>query len=117
MAHARPDSPIQALERLLMRERDLILAGEVAKLGRLEAQKDRLLCTLKTTADDGPALDRLRQIADHNQNLLTATARGIRAVMQRLDALRSGQTELRTYTQAGQAHDLGERQPRLERKA
>ncbi|MCK8463351.1 flagellar biosynthesis protein FlgN [Aliiroseovarius sp. S1339] len=117
MAHANSRAVLNALEDLLEGERTQILAGEIEKLSRLLPEKERLLNALKASDEDFPLLERLRDQVDRNQQLLAAAARGIRSVKQRLDALKTSQTELRTYSQAGRPQDLSKQESRFERKA
>lgn len=117
MARTEAHAAVNALADLLERERAQILAGEIEQLARLLPEKERLFNALEPSDDAIPALEQLRSQVDRNQQLLAAAASGIRSVKQRLDALRSTQTELRTYTQAGQPKDLSKPESLLERKA
>ena len=117
MAGVNPASIASALEDLLKRERAAILAGDFEKLSSLAPDKERLLNRLRVPEGHPAALEKLRRRADQNQQLLAASARGIRAAKLRLEALVSGRSELRTSTREGQAQDLSKRDSCLERKA
>ncbi|MCK8484491.1 flagellar protein FlgN [Aliiroseovarius sp. S2029] len=117
MADNKARSITHALEDLLERERHLVLAGEIEQLTRLAPEKERLLQSLAACDSSPTDLEHLRLSTERNQQLLTAAARGIRSVKQRLDALMNGQSELRTYTRDGFARDLSRRESRFERKA
>lgn len=117
MANTNPLKAIRAIEDLLKRERAAILAGDIDKLAGFAPEKEHLLSRLRTPEEQPLALEKLRQQADQNRQLLAASAKGIRAARQRLEALISGQSELRTYTPEGRAQDLSKRGSRLERKA
>lgn len=117
MKHSKPASVADSVADLLERERDLIMAGQLEQLARLLPEKERLLGELRETKGDLPALSHMRDIAARNQVLLAAVLRGIRSVKLRLDELKSCRTELKTYTETGQAMHLNGREGRIERKA
>lgn len=88
---------LQALEDLLDRERALILKGDIDGVRRLSHEKDRLMTRLATLTFKRGRLQPLRQKADRNNELLAASARGFKAVQDRIAALgRHGET-LKTY--------------------
>lgn len=106
-----------ALERLLDQERQLILAGKIEMLSRIGPEKERLLSRLGQGRAMSPELDRLRRKADRNQQLLEATARGIRNVSRRLAAMKSRKAQLSTYDRGGQMASLNPVKSTIERRA
>lgn len=115
---AQSDAPaiLDALEDFLERERGLILAGDLDRLGRLLPHKADLLERLQGTGADPAALDRLRNGADRNQRLLSAAARGIRSVTRRLQGMKDGQARFTTYDPTGMRQPLAQGPFRLERR-
>lgn len=107
-----------ALEDLIDKERAAILAGALDEMGRIAAEKERILEGRALSAPNQNTLDRLRRKAARNQQLLTAAIRGVRAVSSRLDVLRNGPGEMNTYDRAGQRTTLNSRhQGALHRRA
>lgn len=101
----------QALEDLLDRERELILAGKIAELSRIQRHKERLLSRL-ATQKNGRLLTRIRQRAERNQTLLTASARGLKAARKRIESFTVTSTPMRTYSADGAAQDLRANTPK-----
>ena len=93
---------IDALEDLLDKERAAILSGALGNMGRIAAEKERILDGRELTAPDQHTLDRVRHKAARNQTLLAAAIRGVRAVTSRLEVMRNGPKETSTYDRAGQ---------------
>jgi len=100
---------IDALEDLLDKERVAILRGALQDMERLAVEKERVLESGIVSVPDQGTLDRLRGKAARNQQLLTATIRGVRAVTARLDVLRNGPVEMNTYNRKGHRLILGAR--------
>lgn len=90
------------LDDLLERERDALLAGDLEGLSRILREKeqviDRLNQLLPPTSLD---LDVLKDKALRNQALLDTALEGIRAVADRVSALRRVRDTLETYDQTG----------------
>ncbi|MFD1195064.1 flagellar biosynthesis protein FlgN [Seohaeicola saemankumensis] len=90
------------LDDLLERERDALLAGDLEGLSRILREKeqviDRLNQLLPPTFLD---LDVLKDKALRNQALLDTALEGIRAVADRVSALRRVRDTLETYDQTG----------------
>jgi len=99
-------APALALERLLAREHEALLTGQLAALDRFAQDKDRLAGQLASAGAPRHQLDRLRRMADRNQTLLAAAARGLEAARARIDAIRSGPGPIRTYECNGAASEI-----------
>lgn len=106
-----------ALEDLLERERTLILSGDFDGLARLSHEKEASFAGLAPEPRDAATLERIRRMADRNQHLLAAAARGLRAAQARIAALGRPDTSLRTYGRDGVPTDLGTRAPGLSKRA
>lgn len=107
-----------ALEDLLDKERTAILSGALERMGRIAAEKERILDGNNLTAPNQRVLDKLRQKAARNQQLLAAAIRGVRTVSSRLDVLLNGPGDMNTYNQKGQRTTLSSRhQGTLHRRA
>lgn len=108
---------IDALDDLLDRERGAILRGELETLTRLAPEKERLMQRLPAEPGDVARVERLRQKAGRNQELLAAVAGGIRRAVQRLEALSAPATGLSTYGHDGAKRDLARKARKFERRA
>ncbi len=105
-----------AFDDLLDRERAALLAGDFDTLSRLIDEKEHLLGTLSDASPDG--LDSLQTKAARNQELLNSALDGIRAVANRLEALREVRGTLNTYDRSGKRQSIeGLARPRIERRA
>jgi len=107
MARYDQSPPAAALEALLTRERDSLLAGQLAALADFGPLKERLLARLAEGGGSAQEIERLRLCAERNQALLAAAARGVRAVRDRLGAARSAPVATRTYASDGVASEIG----------
>lgn len=107
----------EALRTLLDQERRLLLTGKIEALVKIAPEKERLLGQLAGATDDTSLLDQLRRKADRNQELLVAASKGIRAVSQRLDTLRTQKTQLRTYDAGGQSQNLTQHKATVEKRS
>lgn len=106
----------EALEKLLDRERNALLAGDLETIAGLAEEKERLIGQLSGSAV--PGLEGLRNKAARNQALLNSALEGIRAVADRLEAVRQLRGTLDTYDSNGRRHSIdGLRQPRVEKRA
>ena len=109
---------LTALETLIAREREHLLAGEIEALVSLTAEKERLLETLRGNECTDPARwQALDHAARRNQSLLAAALDGIRAAENRLAEARRAVSELDTYGDDGRRQTLGGQHKTLERKA
>ena len=108
-----------ALESLLERERDALLAGDLERVTTLLPEKQSLMERLA----DVPAQDAvlLRSVSDkvqRNQKLLTGAMEGVRTVTERLAALRRVRDTLETYGADGKRRNIDtDRPPSVERRA
>jgi flagellar biosynthesis/type III secretory pathway chaperone len=103
-------SAADALEDLLDLERRMILDGKLDGLARATPQKSQLIARLADVPDLAP-LQRLRQKAERNQELLRAATLGLAAATTQLARMSSGGAPLRTYGPDGSASDLGKPVP------
>lgn len=109
---------LDAIERLLRRERQVLLAGQLDALPELVVEKARLVTRL---AEAGPH-DRDRMaalvgLAVRNQDLLAQAIAGVRAAARRLEALRAATADAETYDRSGHRHPLAPGAGRIERRA
>ncbi len=110
-------SDTMELTRLLEEERAAILSGAFLEISRVSAAKERLL--EKLTEVPVPLAD-LRRIAaevSRNQSLLSAAIDGVRAVADRMGALRRARDGFETYGPGGDRARVGAGRPTFERKA
>lgn len=103
-------SAADALEDLLDLERRMILDGKLDGLARATPQKSQLIARL-AGATDAILLQRLRQKAERNQELLRAATRGLAAAKTQLARMSESGAPLRTYGPDGSARDLGRSEP------
>ena len=89
------------LERLLERERALLLKGEIDQLGRLIDLKTRLVGELERTGAAGRDVHRIQRKAVENQGLLEAAIRGVRSAAKVLT-----ETRAKTYDRNGAVTEL-----------
>lgn len=111
-------SAAQALEDLLDRERQLILDGKIAEVGRSANHKAHLLARL-SGSQDVTLLGQIRRKAERNQALLAAAARGLMAARSRIGRIAAEPAPMRTYGADGSARSLGVRpeQPGVNHRA
>lgn len=101
---SNPASAILAnLDNLLDRERSALLSGDLDGISRSLQEKERLIGALKNTGLlEGVSLGAISEKVRRNQVLLDGALNGIRAVADRLSALRRIRDTLETYDQSGQ---------------
>jgi hypothetical protein len=91
---------LDRLDRLLDRERSVLLSGNLQELGEVLRQKKDLI-DLVMSVDGGEKLADLHGKALRNQALLDSTLRGIRNVATRFANLRRIRKSLETYDEFG----------------
>ncbi|MEM9973231.1 MAG: hypothetical protein AAF771_03555 [Pseudomonadota bacterium] len=107
-------APTEALIDLLERERGALLEGDFEVLARIAGEKERLLRALgEAKPTDVP--ESLRDLAARNGELLEAVQRGLKAGLQRIEALQGGGTPLRSYDGSGSAAVIGPPRPSFRR--
>jgi hypothetical protein len=106
------------IEDLLDREHLAIMAADFDRLSRLAPEKERLFMGLSgLPSPDVATLDRMRRIAERNQQLLASAREGIRSVTQRLAAIRSVEKTLNTYDRSGKMSSFSTSKGGFEHKA
>jgi len=110
---------IAELDDLLDRERKALLVGDLDRLHRLTPEKEALLARMTgVDANDEDGLQSLQSKIGRNQDLIASAAAGIRAVADRIAAIRQVQSGLETYDRTGRKTRHPNAQPRdLERRA
>lgn len=108
---------VDALDDLLDRERQAILAGDLDMLARQAGEKARLLERLAGSTADSTRIERLRIKADRNQELLVAVARGIKSVSRRLKEMKAPKANFRTYGKAGMRPETAVKGSSVEKRA
>lgn len=94
---------VRSLDKLLAKERQALLTGDLNTLTGLLQEKEALLMDLGPLQDAGEGrLAELRTKVERNQKLLTHALEGLRDVSERIKALRRAQRSLETYDQKGQ---------------
>lgn len=95
------------LEKLLSRERALLLAGDYEGLHALIEKKMELEGRLADTKPNLPIEDcvRLSEMAKHNEALLASAQRGLQSAIAQLKQLADGETQ-KTYSKDGQRTSL-----------
>lgn len=106
-----------AVEDLLDRERQAVLAGNLDGLSRLVPEKTRLMERMARSRQPAGQVARLRAKAIRNQALLEAVARGIRSVSAHITGLQAGKPPLRTYDETGSSREIQQRRSILEKRA
>ena len=118
-----PTDPAQtilaALDDLLDRERTALLQGDLDGISRSLREKERLIDALNAqnlTGDN--SLGALQGKVLRNQALLDGALEGIRAVADRMNALRRSRDTLETYDQNGRMATIEGRRPnQVEKRA
>ena len=95
-----------ALEDLLIKEREIILSGKFDKIEDLIAEKERLLRALNRTRLNPKTLERLREHSERNAVLYDAVRAGIGSALERIKAMRAPQPNLRTYDRSGRSTEI-----------
>lgn len=110
---------LEEFDALLDRERAAVLAGDLDCIGELLEQKQALIDALSATGvDDRPRLNTLQAKVLRNQELLDSSLRGIKAVADRIQAVRKAREGLDTYDKAGRKKTIRSRSGgSLERRA
>lgn len=104
------------LEDLLDRERVALLAGDLGTVARLAEEKERLVQSLEGSGHG--ALADLQEKASRNQELLHSAVAGIRAVAERLAALREARETFSTYDSSGRRLNVhGQNRNKIEKRA
>ena len=93
---------LASLDDLLDRERIALLNGDLDTISRGLREKERLIDALNALhGDQDENLSAIRNKAQRNQILLESALSGIRAVADRVAALRRVRDTLETYDQSG----------------
>ena len=93
---------LASLDDLLDRERIALLNGDLDAISRGLREKERLIDALNALhGDQDENLSAIRNKAQRNQILLESALSGIRAVADRVAALRRVRDTLETYDQSG----------------
>jgi len=116
---------LQRLARLLDDEAQAIRAGDLHRLARLPEGKAPLVAALEARVQtlrspergEAEALAALRVQAVANQRQLSATLKGLRAALRRLDGLRRAGRSLQSYDASGRPQTIGMPDRSLERRA
>lgn len=119
MTHDDAPSLLPALERLLDRERQALIDGDLGRLSDLVERKQDLIDRINALgAVDGADLDQLRRKVSRNQELLNSALDGIRAVAGRIAELRRVRRGLETYDRSGRKTCIETRaRPNVEKRA
>tara|TARA_R110002012_G_scaffold191317_1_gene359060 strand:- start:232 stop:615 length:384 start_codon:yes stop_codon:yes gene_type:complete len=107
------------LDDLLELEREALLAGNIDGVTRRLPEKERLMNSLEAfELTDESKLDPLKRKAERNQRLLESALEGLRAVTNRISALRRIRETLETYDQSGRRTTISEtRGSQVEKRA
>lgn len=107
------------LDDLLELEREALLAGNIDGVTRRLPEKERLMNSLEEfELTDESKLDPLKRKAERNQRLLESALEGLRAVTNRISALRRIRETLETYDQSGRRTTISEtRRSQVEKRA
>ena len=107
MTHNAQQDLLNELDQLLDREREALLTGKLDEMSRSLTLKEDLIERLNAAGGDDQ--DRLADVQDkltRNQHLMSGALDGIRAVADRMAALRQVRQGLQTYDQAGRRAQL-----------
>ena len=110
---------LASLDDLLDRERSALLEGDLEAVSRSLREKERLIDALNGIRPaEGDLLGAIREKVQRNQVLLDGALDGIRAVADRMSALRRIRETLETYDQSGHRTVIeGLRKGRVEKRA
>ena len=110
---------LASLDDLLDRERSALLEGDLEAVSRSLREKERLIDALNGIRPaEGDLLGAIREKVQRNQVLLDGALDGIRAVADRMSALRRIRETLETYDQSGRRTVIeGLRKGRIEKRA
>jgi flagellar biosynthesis/type III secretory pathway chaperone len=111
------DSTFENVERLLDAERAALLSGDLGALAGIAERKESLVRELAESEPARGGLARLRAKAERNAELLTASAKGVRAVVRRVGEIRDANGPLKTYGRDGTQQTLGSAAGSLEKRA
>ena len=117
---AKADRIIAQLLKLARKERELLIAGRLEDIARLEVQKDALLTRLGALPDFGNSrgLVRLKRAAEDNQHLYGAALSGIRRARDQIAViLKEGGADFQTYSPNGGRRAIGRSEPKIRRRA
>lgn len=119
MTSGKPAEDLAALERLLDREREALVTGDLGGLAALLDAKSALIGRLgPRQPGERPALDRLKEKALRNQALLDGARLGLRQAVRRIGASRETGRAFDTYDRAGHRHRIGPDTPgRVEKRS
>lgn len=95
-----------ALEDLLYRERDAVLAGRFDVLARLSEEKERLVQMVARDGAEPESLGRLKVRSEQNGRLLIAMRAGVAAAQKRIAAMRGQAEPLQTYDASGRKQTI-----------
>ncbi|WOI56204.1 hypothetical protein [Palleronia sp. LCG004] len=104
------------LLKLLARERDLLVGGDLVAAAQLSPEKERLAEKLDFARADKGALRQLHDAAERNERLIAAARDGISAARERLRQIRQGPT-VRTYSATGLKETIRPIQTSLQKRA
>ncbi|RWR08269.1 hypothetical protein [Paenirhodobacter populi] len=109
------NTPATRLSGILEQERRAILSGDFARLPQLIEAKERLTSApLDLSREDAAAL---QQAAQQNQRLLSASLRGVRSALNRLQQIDEGARGYTGYDRNGQATSIRRSEGNVERRA
>lgn len=102
MTDESPDILIEAVEKILDRERLALIRGDLDRLHRLLPEKTSLIDRLNDLDQiEHSALQHVQDKLQRNQVLLNSAMEGIRAVAERMSALRQIRQGLDIYDPSG----------------
>ncbi|MCB1364734.1 MAG: flagellar biosynthesis protein FlgN [Rhodobacteraceae bacterium] len=109
----------EALDELLDRERQALVAGELNVLADLMVRKETLMRDIGAAGvGEQAGLNRLRDKVNRNHALLNGALEGIRAVAGRMADLRQVRRGLETYDSSGRKTLFDtQARPRVEKRA
>lgn len=107
----------KALENLLDRERVVILNGDFKGLKKIQRDKNRMLAGQLNTESVARRKHSLKRKIERNQNLLLATAKGVKSIAQTLNSNNQGGGTLDTYGEDGRLQTHTAQSASFERRA
>ena len=102
MSSYTANATVHVLTTLLDEERQALRDGDLIRVQNMIPEKERLLTYITQLRLPVTTLQLLQDAVERNARLMEATARGIRAALQRIKTLRNGPAPLQTYGPAGQ---------------